>query len=266
MLSSWPSCIYPLPLCDCAKHIPLVFAFMLPRRDSTLPSQGYVSPRPSSGSFGGRRPLSLVTNQKTFRAATSQTEETESPQSETSPQDISAAPPTTAPPMPPRPPPFPQLPPRNSGLRRQSTRRDTCESFSSAQDFPPQSQPPNIMPMPPLPSRSPVHPSTPKRLRLPFSEGVGGFVPPSPRHGTGRGYSNQYTADYTYRFDTMPSPRSDSGSPHYKPADISGGIHANVWPTYNKISQELDEKKLTKWNTDLDVLLIFVSLLFGGGF
>ena len=229
---------------------------MFSRRNSQSPSPGYPSPHPTGGSFGGtRRPLSLVTTPRTFRATTAQTVETESPHSETSPPD-------TAPPMPPRQPPFPQLPPRNSGLRRKSTRHDTHESFSSALDFPPQSQSPNIMPMPtPPPLRSPAPPPTPNRPRLPVPiENVGGWaVPPSPRHGSSRGYAHQYTADYTYRFDTIPSPRSDSGSPHYEPADISGGIHANVWPTYNKISQELDEKKLTKWNTDLDVLLIFVS-------
>jgi len=83
---------------------------------------------------------------------------------------------------------------------------------------------------------------------------------PSPHYGPGRDYHNHNTADYTYRFDTMASFRSNSGPPHYESADISGGIHANVWPTYNKISQEFDEKRLAKWNADLDVLLIFVSL------
>jgi len=38
-------------------------------------------------------------------------------------------------------------------------------------------------------------------------------------------------------------------------------MHAGVWPTYNKVSQEFDEKRLKKWNEDLDVLLIFVSLV-----
>ena len=84
--------------------------------------------------------------------------------------------------------------------------------------------------------------------------------PPSPHHGSSRDYS---TADYPYRFDTMPSPRLDSGPPYYRSADISGGIHANVWPTYNKISQEFDEKRSAKWNADLNVLLIFVSITIG---
>lgn len=55
----------------------------------------------------------------------------------------------------------------------------------------------------------------------------------------------------------------DSGPLHSNPADIFGDIHADVWPTYNKISQELDKKKLSKWNADLEVLLIFVSLVLG---
>lgn len=63
----------------------------------------------------------------------------------------------------------------------------------------------------------------------------------------------------------MNPPHSDSGPPDYDPADISGGTHASVWPTYNEISEKYDEKKLAKWNTDLDVLLIFVSLAPAGG-
>ena len=235
---------------------------MLPHRNSTDPNQSHPPPHPTSGSLGGRRPLSLVTEQRIFRADTAQAAEIESPQSDTFQQDT-----PVAPPMPPRPPHFPQLPPRNTWLRRQSTRRDTHETFSSALDFPSQLQPPNVMPMPvPRPQRSPVPPSSPTRPRLHFlGEGAGGFAaPPPPRHGPGHGYSHQYTADYTYLFNTLPSPRSDSGSPHYEPADISGGVHAKVWPTYNKISQEFDEKKLSKWNGDLDLLLLFVSPAPGG--
>ena len=221
---------------------------MLPRRNSTNLNPGYASPRPTSGSFGGTRPLNLVTNQKTFRANTAQTVETESPQSEKFPQDTPIAPPT-----PPRPSPIPELPPRNS-LRRQSTRRNTYEPFSSAPDFPSQSRPPNIMPMPSSPPlRSPVHPPSPIQPRQSApGEGVGGFT-----------YFRQYTAD-TYRLNAMPSPHSDPGPHHYKPADVSGGIHADVWPTYNKISEEFDQKRLSKWNTDLDVLLIFVSIILRG--
>jgi len=57
---------------------------------------------------------------------------------------------------------------------------------------------------------------------------------------------------------------SDSSSPSYETTDISGGVHAEVWATYNKVSEEFDEKRLKKWNEDLDVLLIFVSLLVNG--
>ena len=220
--ANWCVHVCPLPLYGCAQHNSLVFHTMLHRRDSPFPTGG-------SSDVGGRRPLSLITNQKTFRATTAQTIETESPQSETFPYDA-----PIAPPMPPRP--LQPLPPRNNALRRQSTRRDTFDLF------PPQSRQPNIVPMP-----------TP-----------GGFaMPPAPGRGSNRDHPYQYTADYAYRFDTIPPPRSDSGPPHYESADISGGIHADVWPIYNKISQELDERKTLKLNTDLDVVLIFVSLALG---
>jgi len=262
MSPSWPCRIYPLPVGGVVPHTspPLASAVMLPRRNSTNVTTGYASPRPISGSFGGRRPLSLVTNQQSFRASTVQTIETESPVSETSPQET--------PPMPPRPS-FPYLPPGNGGLRRQSTRRNTHETFRSAfeEHVPLPSQPPNIMPMPtPLVLRVSGPPPTPLRSQYPSpGSGAGGFAttPPS-YHGPSRDYSHHNTADYTYRFDTMPSPRSDSGPPHYESADISGGIHANIWSTYNRVSQEFDEKRLAKWNTDLDVLLIFVSLVVEG--
>jgi hypothetical protein len=238
-------------------------AIMLPRRSSTYATPDHISPRATGGSVGGRRPLSVVTAQRPFRASTALTVETESPVSETSPQESPPVPP-------PRPASFPHLLPGNGGLRRQSTRRTTHDTFRSAieEHDPPQPQPPG-MPMPGLPiSQIPEHPPpTPIRPRqVAPGGGVGGFTPvTSPHHGSSRDYSHHNTADYTYRFDTMPSPRSDSGAPHYISADLSGGIHAKVWPTYNKISQEFDEKTLAKSNTDLDVLLIFVSLTFGGG-
>ena len=68
------------------------------------------------------------------------------------------------------------------------------------------------------------------------------------------------TGDDTYRTD---APRLDSDLHGFE--GISGGVHAKIWPTYNKISQEFDEKRLMKWNADLDVLLIFVSLVVGTG-
>ena len=216
---------------------------MLPRRNSTNVTPIHAPPRPG-GSVGGRRPLSLVTTQQAFRASTALTVEIESPVSETSPQEH--------PPMPPRP---------GIGLRRQSTRRNTHETFRSALEENAPSRPPS-MPTITMPQISEPPPPTPTRPRqLAPGGGVGGFTPiPSPYQESSGDYPHN-ARGYTYRFDTMPSPRSDSGPPHYESADISGGIHAKVWPTYNKISQEFDEKRLAKWNTDLDVLLIFVSLM-----
>jgi len=41
-------------------------------------------------------------------------------------------------------------------------------------------------------------------------------------------------------------------------------MHAGFWPTYNKVSREFDEKRLGKWDRDLDILLVFVSLVVMG--
>jgi len=237
---------------DCTSHIPLLVSIaMLPRRNSKNPAVNYIPPRPTSGFVGGTQPLGLITTQQTFRA---QALKTEIPQSETSPQET--------PPLPHRPTSFPHLPPGGGGLRRQSTRRSTYETCSSAleEQVPVPSQPPNIMPTPtsPLPQSSEPPPPTPVRphQRAPGG-GVGGFTaPPSPHHGSSRGYSHHSTADYTYRFDTSPRQAPDYESPY-----ITGGIHAKVWPTYNKISREFDKERFTKWDADLDVLLIFVGLM-----
>ena len=200
---------------DCTPHIPLLlFVVMLPRRNST------------SGSLSGRRPLSVAINQQTFRASTAGTVETESPQSEISPQ------PQATPSIPPRPPAFSQLPPRISGLRRQSTRRDTHEAYASIleEDVPASSQP------------------------VPGS-GIGGFAAGTPfHHDPNRNDSQQNTADYTYRFDTIPSSQSDSDS---------GGVHAKIWPTYNRVSKEFDDRMSARCNSNLDTPLLFVSLVFG---
>ena len=213
---------------------------MFPRRNSTNLSLGYASLPPTSGSFGGRQPLNLVTDQKPFRTSTAHTAEIETSRSETIPQGAS-----NVPPMPPRPRPTPESPPRDS-LKQHPNRRNTYDPFSSASNLPLQSHPPNVMPMPSLP---PLQSPPPKQPRWPApGGGVGGFT-----------YSHQYTAD-AYRLNAMPSPHSDSDSPHYKPTDLSGGIHANVWPLYNKISEQFDQKLLTKWKDDLDLLLIFVSI------
>jgi len=229
----------------------LVPVAMLPRRNSTNATPGHVSPQSTSGFVSGRRPLSPVTTQQAVRKPTALAVETESPVSELSPQGL-----------PPIPPPRPVPTPGNSGLRRRSTRRGTYETPRFPFEERVQPRPPGE-PMVTISQISEPPPPTPTQLgQLAPGGGVGGFTPfPSPHYGPSRGYHNHNTADYTYRFDTTPSVRSDSGPPHYESADISGGIHANVWPTYNKISQEFDEKRLAKWNADLDVLLIFVSLV-----
>ena len=119
------------------------------------------------------------------------------------------------------------------------------------------------MPTPdPFPQQIQIHPPlTPARPQphVPAEGIAGGFADPSTRHEYDREHFHKYTTDYTNRFDRIPSLREDSESPHYESADISGGIHADVWPTYNKFSKEFDENNLEKWNKDLDVLLIFVS-------
>ena len=239
---------------------------MLPRRNST--NIASISPRPS-GSFAGRQSLSIATNQQTFRPPILGTLETESPQSETSPQ------PHATPSIPPRPPAFPHLPPGISGLRRQSTRRNTHDTYTTVleEHVPASSQPPSIMSMPmPMPSppfsqSSGNPPPTPMRPRqLAPGDGVGGFAATPFHYDPTRNDPHYHTADYTYRFDTMSSARSDSGPPKYESTAVTGGIHAKVWPTYNKsykISKEFDDEMLEKWNSDLDVLLIFVSLAFG---
>ena len=259
----YTSCCSP----DCALHIPTSRPpiVMLPRRNSTNVTSAPALPPRTIGSFGDKRPLSLVTNQQPFRADTTETQETESPQSETSPQPT--------PPIPPRPAAFPPLPSGVGGLRRKTTRLNTYDTYTSAleEHVPPPSQSPNfIMSMPSTPSQQVPGrpPPTPVRPRQHApGGGVGGFAGGSPsQQGPSHDNPNPHhnTADYTYRFDTLPSFRSDSGPPQYESANVTGGVHAKVWPTYNKISQEFDEKLLEKWNSDLDVLLIFVSLVVGG--
>ena len=179
----------------------------------------YVSPGSASGSTGGRRPSNLT--------------ETESPVSEMSYQ---ALPPTSP------------WPPRSSRPGQGSTQHNTDEILGSTVEENDQPQPPH--PLMPIIPRISEHYSIQPRQPVP-SDNVGGFAPIfSSHHGAG---------DRTHRFDAMSSPPSNSGPPHYKPADISGGIPAEVWPTYNKISQEFDEKRLKKWSADLDVLLISVG-------
>ena len=115
------------------------------------------------------------------------------------------------------------------------------------------------MPMPiPSASQSPKISISPVRSRRP-THSVGGFAPsPSLHHESSSDYFRHSTTDYAHRFD----PRFNTNPilPHHQTVGLSEGAHAGVWATYNKISQEFDEKRLKKWNEDLDVLLIFVSL------
>ena len=110
-------------------------------------------------------------------------------------------------------------------------------------------------------------PASPRQYRqLAPGGGVGGFTSiPPPHRGFTRDDFRHTTPDHAYRFDAEFSPHSDSNLPHYETAGISEGIHAGVWSTYNKISKEIDEKRLGKWSDDLDVLLIFVSLVVERG-
>ena len=162
--------------------------------------------------------------------------------------------------MPLRPPSLPQLPPHSSGPRRLPVRVDMEETLSPSSESLSQSQLPNIISMP-CPYPTPIRSRT-----LAPGEDVGGYATdPLSRHWPGHEYSYEYTPGYSYRPGAAPSPPSDSDPSHYKPADISGGPHARVRPIYNKISEKFDKKLSTKWNDDLDMLLIFVSLTMGGG-
>ena len=237
-------------------HTPLLPAVMLHRKNSTNVAP-VIPPRPTSGSLGGKRPPNIATNQQSFRASTTGTVETESPLSETSPE------PQVTPSIPPRPPTFPRLPPGVGGLRRQTIRSSTYDIYAPVPEepVPSSSQSPSIttMPSPSFPQVPGNPPLTPMGHGQPVPHG-GGF---SMAHLLHRD-PHHNTPGYPYRPQSMASARSDSsGPPQYESAAVTGGIHAKVWPTYNKISREADEKMLEKWNSDLDVLLIFVSLVFG---
>ena len=80
-------------------------------------------------------------------------------------------------------------------------------------------------------------------------------VPGSRRRSTRRGTHKPYNPTSEPR-----SPQQESGPAHYEAEGVPEDIHARVWPTYNKVSRELDEKASRLLNDDLDVILIFVSL------
>ena len=80
-------------------------------------------------------------------------------------------------------------------------------------------------------------------------------MPGSKRQSTRRGTHEPYTPTSEPKY-----PRRESGPAHYEAEDVPEDMHARIWPTYNKVSRELDEKASRQLNDDLDVLLIFVSL------
>lgn len=228
---------------------------MLPRRRSTNVTPTFALPQRTSGFADGRQPPSLITNrQQLFRASTTRTiDEIESPVSET--DESQGIPQVPTPPVS-----FPHLPSGNSGLRWGSARHGPHETNPSTPEDVPPTQPQNatVSPTPPAPQIS-EHPSTSSRPHQLSPGGLAGSERVPSSHPS-REFSRHSTADYPYRFDTMPSLRSDSGPARCEPMGMSEGMHAGVWPTYNKVSQEFDEKRLKRWNEDLDVLLIFVSL------
>jgi len=234
---------------------------MLPRRYSysTRPTLKPTPPQPASDYLSTRRPPNLVTHQQSFHASAAQTVETEPFVSETSSQEIS--------PVPLRPVSFPPSHPGNSEPGRQSFRHDTQETlWSSTFEEPVSQQLPNIMSMPtPSSSQTPGIPISPVRSHQP-TRSVGGFAPSPPlHHESSSDHFRHSTADYTHRFDPKFTTNSNPILPPYETVGLSEGVHAGVWATYNRISQEFDEKRLKKWNEDLDVLLIFVSLVVMGG-
>ena len=235
----------PPPVHGCALHLLPACAIMLFRRNRKNLNRRYTAPRLTNSYVGGRPPLTLVAHQEPFCAAAAQTVETDPSQHKTFPQDTQDAP------MPLRPSSSPLLPsPRKGGARRRSVRTDTDETLSPTSESPLQFQSPNA-----------ISPTTPILLQRPApGEDVDESTKPPPaRHWSGHEYSHQHTANsYSCRFDAAPS--SDSGPSHYTSADVSGGVHAHVWPIYNGVSQKFDEKVSSRWNDDLDLLLIFVSL------
>ena len=218
-------------------------------------------------------PLSVVTDRQTLPVSITRIPETEPPKSSPQSRTASPSPPFPQPQITPlvsdRPPPplpgrcppslpdrsqqlvFPDPPRGIGGFRRPSIRCDTHETSTSAlQEHAPTSPQPPSMPLPQVPGHSYAQTQQP-------GQGGGSGKPPAatPFHNK--------TANYSYRLDTTPSARSNPDSPQYKPAALTGDVHAKIWPTYNKISKEFDSKMLGKSDTDLDVLLIFVSLVFG---
>ena len=152
--------------------------------------------------------------------------ETEFPRSETSP-----ASPQAIPPLPPRTPASPLPPPR-----------------------------PTVFP--PLP---PLLPPRPTAFPHPFP-GVSGPRRQSTRQNTYDSYAPEGSAPGGgvggFRRLLPFNLRSYSNPPQYESGDITGGVHAGVWPIYNEKSQKYDDEMSKKWISELDNLLIFVSIVF----
>ena len=212
----------------------------MPCRNPKKPNPVYTLPRLTNSYVGDRPPLNLVTYPGPFRAATARIVEMEPSQFEKFPHDTRDTPVSL------RPSPSP-LSPRNP--RRQLARTDTDKTLSPVSESPPRSQSPNtISPPTSIPSGKPV-----------LGKDVDELVSPLQiRHWSRHEYSHQHAADScAYQFDTPPSPPTNSCPCHCKSADVSGG----VWPIYNRVSQESDKKLFSGWNADLDLMLLFVSLL-----
>ena len=234
-----------------ALHIsPLLISFAMASRGSSMNvNLDPVPPPPISGSSGGEPP-SVATNQQSLRADAG-TLETGLPQFETSSGAIPPLlPPRSTPPLhPPRSVPGPIQP--SAGQNTNDTHIPLSEGST-----PTSSQSPGTayQPSPIFPRVPGQPPSNPTQHQQPApGDGVGGFAM----------FSSNVAADYAYRFDTIPSPRSDSDPPHYESKNIIGGVHEKVWPIYNYISEEYDRKMLRKWNSDLDSLPTFVSTALG---
>lgn len=81
---------------------------------------------------------------------------------------------------------------------------------------------------------------------------------PSPNRSPHR----QWSFDAQVKMTSLTSEPSTASPnvPDRETVNISGhDEYASIWPTYNKAADTFDGKNLTKWNTDMDILLIFAS-------
>jgi len=87
---------------------------------------------------------------------------------------------------------------------------------------------------------------------------------PSGNNGPGRKPSRYNTQDTLWGGAGRSATHSGPSPPPYETAGTSEGMHAEFWPTYIKASREFDERRLGKSDRDLDILLVFVSLVVMG--